>query len=165
MLPRSVYKYTHSVSVLQSRLINYCSGINLICRKRLNLDRILARMSFISFGIPAPPLQWCVRLCVCRCALMYMFPRISKEVKAVKLQQGCFRQNWAPKGSRAITHNSPALIGCIQPLYWKLSSFCRPQVPITSHLPFSSCCFATHTRPHANTQTRRLLLLHLNVNV
>lgn len=60
-----------------------------------------------------------------------------KEMKVLKLQQGCFPQNSAPEGTRAITHNSPALIGCIQLLYWKLSSFCRPQVPITLHLPFS----------------------------
>lgn len=67
-----------------------------------------------------------------------------EDVKVVKLQQGCFRQNSGPEGSRAITHNSPALIGCIQLLYWKLSSFCCLQVAITSHLPFSSYCFATH---------------------
>ena len=91
-----------------------------------------------------------------------------EEVQAVKLQQGCFRQNSAPEGTRAITHNSPALIGCIQRLYWKLSSFCRPQVPITSHLPFSSHCFATqvcmvtHRRTDSCFFTEMPMLLHVN---
>lgn len=57
---------------------------------------------------------------------------------------GLFSTEFSPEGTGAITHNSPALIGYIQLLYWKLSSLCRLQVPITSHLPFSSHYFATH---------------------
>lgn len=102
----------------------------------------------------------CVPLRVQMCIYVHVCEH-SEEVNVVKLQQGCFRQNSVPEGTRAITHNSPALIGCIQLLYWKLSSFCCPQVAITSHLPFSSHCFATYmfARLHTDTLTATASLI------
>lgn len=142
---------THNVSfliALKASLFDH-KWHHLICRLTSLIQSFTIRTFFLFFGASSHFNLLCVCLLIV-CLCLYN----SSGSKGSEAQARLFSTEFSPEGTRAITQNSLALIGCIQLLYRKLSYFCRPQVPITLHLPFSSHCFATHTSTCSDTDNR-----------
>lgn len=132
MLPKSVYKYTHSVSVLQSRLINYCSGINLICRKRLNLDRILVFHFFWHTSTTTSVV--CASLCVQVCAYVHVSKNLEGS-KGSEAPAGLFSTELSPQRQQSHYTQQPSTDWLHSAAVLEIEFFLSPTG--TNHIAFT----------------------------